>query len=59
MELVDIVVHYGTDNVGVTESGVDMSEFGNILIQLTVSMNLSIAANCHSTVFYDKFSVRS
>ena len=42
--MVDIVVYYGAGNVGVTESGVEMSEFGNMLIQLTDPMNLRIAA---------------
>ena len=42
--MVDIVVYYGAGNVGVTESGVDMSEFGNMLIQLIDPMNLRIAA---------------
>ena len=41
--MVDIVVYYGAGNVGVTESGVDMSEFGNMLIQLTDPINLRIA----------------
>ena len=42
--MVDVVVHYGAGNVGVNESGVDLSEFGNMLIQLTDPMNLRIAA---------------
>ena len=44
MEVVDVVVHYGAGNVGVNESGVDLSEFGNMLIQLTDPVNLRIAA---------------
>ena len=42
--MVDVVVHYGAGNVGVNESGVDLSEFGNMLIQLTDPVNLRIAA---------------
>ena len=44
MEVVDILVYYGAGNVGVTKWGVDMSEFGNMLIQITDPMNLRIAA---------------
>ena len=44
MEVVDVVVHYGAGNVGVSELGVDLSEFGNMLIQLTDPVNLRIAA---------------
>ena len=40
--MVDIIVHYGAGNVGVNESGVDLSEFGNMSIQLTDPMNLRI-----------------
>ena len=44
MEVVDFVVHFGAGNVRVTETGVDLSEFNNMVMQLPDPERARIAA---------------
>jgi len=43
MEVVNVVVHYGAGTVRTSESGVDLSEFGNVEIQLTEPEKVKIS----------------